>query len=610
MNYPMTVLRLLLLLVLSACGSQLVEFGIDTHTDTASDANGGDITSADGSADANTPADADSAGDADANPDTGADTGTDAAGSNAPTVVATWPVNGATGVPMGSSISAAFSKAMDAATLTELTFRVQRGSTPVLGTVSFDATTATATFGPAAVLLPSTVYTCTVTTSAKSADGIALTSDYVWAFTTTAAAAVPPTVESTTPMDNAQGVSTATKVSATFSKSMDPQSITALTFTVLQGTSPVVGAVSYDAATNTATFSPDAALKTGLIYTATLTTGVADAVGLHMALDYTWIFTSNAIAAVAPTVNSTTPLAGALLVPPAAMPTATFSKSMDPLTISDTTFLVKQGGAQVSGSVSLDSATNTATFAPDEPLEAGKLYTATITTGAKDTGGSPLALDYVWSFTTSACSQAPVVLGAAGGFAVLGGSTVTNTGPTSVTGDLGVSPGTAVTGFPPGTVMGSKQAGNPAAAQGMADLTTAYNDAAGRTLCPVSKAGNLGGMTLAPGLYKSTSSLSISSGDLTLDAQGDGDAVFIFQMASTLTTTSGRQVILANGAKASNVFWQVGTSATLGITSAFVGTIMADQAITLKTGATLTGRALARIAAVALDSNVIVMPAK
>jgi hypothetical protein len=159
-------------------------------------------------------------------------------------------------------------------------------------------------------------------------------------------------------------------------------------------------------------------------------------------------------------------------------------------------------------------------------------------------------------------------------------------------------------------VIGSKQAGNPAAAQGIADLTTAYNDAAGRTLCPVSKAGNLGGMTLAPGLYKSTSSLSISSGDLTLDAQGDSDAVFIFQMASTLTTTSGRQVILANGAKASNVFWQVGTSATLGSTSAFVGTIMADQAITLKTGATLTGRALARIAAVALDSNVIVMPAK
>jgi ABC-type Fe2+-enterobactin transport system substrate-binding protein len=121
-------------------------------------------------------------------------------------------------------------------------------------------------------------------------------------------------------------------------------------------------------------------------------------------------------------------------------------------------------------------------------------------------------------------------------------------------------------------------------------------------------AGNLGGQTLTPGLYKSTSSLSISSGDLTLDAQGDGAAVFIFQMASTLTTTAGRQVTLANGARSANVYWQVGTSATLGTTSAFQGTILADQAITLNNGATLNGRALARIAAVALDSNTIVRP--
>ena len=121
-------------------------------------------------------------------------------------------------------------------------------------------------------------------------------------------------------------------------------------------------------------------------------------------------------------------------------------------------------------------------------------------------------------------------------------------------------------------------------------------------------AGNLGGQTLPPGLYKSTGSLEISSGDLTLDAQGDGSAVFIFQMASTLQTTGGRQVILANGAKSANIFWQVGTAATLGTTSAFQGTIMADQAITLNTGATLNGRALARIGAVNLAGNAIVKP--
>ncbi len=142
----------------------------------------------------------------------------------------------------------------------------------------------------------------------------------------------------------------------------------------------------------------------------------------------------------------------------------------------------------------------------------------------------------------------------------------------------------------------------------MAALTTAYNNAQGQTLCPITIAGNLGGMTLAPGLYKSTSSLEISSGDLTLDAGGDSSAVWIFQMASSFTTTPGRKVILAGGALASNIFWAVGSSATIGTTSVMYGTIMADQAITLNTGATLNGRALARIAAVTLDSNKIVKP--
>ena len=203
--------------------------------------------------------------------------------------------------------------------------------------------------------------------------------------------------------------------------------------------------------------------------------------------------------------------------------------------------------------------------------------------------------------------EAPVPLGSATTFAVLAGSTVTSTGATTVDGDLGVSPGTTLTGAP--TVNGTTHLGDPAAAQAQLDLTTAYNDAAGRTVGAVTVAGNLGGQTLTPGLYKSTSSLEISSGDLTLDAQGDANAVFIFQIASTLTTTSGRQVILSGGAKAANIFWQVGSSATLGTTSVFKGTIMADQAITLTTGARLDGRALARIAAVTLDANIMTIPA-
>jgi len=205
-------------------------------------------------------------------------------------------------------------------------------------------------------------------------------------------------------------------------------------------------------------------------------------------------------------------------------------------------------------------------------------------------------------------AQGSVALGSAGAFVVLAGSTVTSTGATALTGDLGVSPGTAVTGFPPGTVTGAIHAGDATSAGAMADLTTAYNDAAGRTQPPVTVEGNLGGRTLTPGLYKSTSSLSISSGDLTLDAGGDPNAVFVFQVQSTLTTTTGRAVVLSGGAQASNVFWQVGSSATLGTTSTFKGTIMADQSITLNTGATLNGRALARIGAVTLEGNSVVLP--
>ena len=203
--------------------------------------------------------------------------------------------------------------------------------------------------------------------------------------------------------------------------------------------------------------------------------------------------------------------------------------------------------------------------------------------------------------------QAPVPLGSATTFAVLAGSTVTSAGATTVDGDIGVSPGTALTGAP--TVSGTIHLGDPAAAQAQLDLTTAYNDAAGRTLDAISLAGNLGGQTLTPGLYNSTSSLEISSGDLTLDAQGDANAVFVFQMASTLTTTSARQVILSGGAKAANIFWQVGSSATLGTGSVLKGNILALASITVTTGATVDGRLLARTAAVTLDANSITIPA-
>ncbi len=307
-----------------------------------------------------------------------------------------------------------------------------------------------------------------------------------------------------------------------------------------------------------------------------------------------------------PTVITTAPSPGATEVVLDQKISATFSQAMNASTLNATTFTLQRGTVAVPGVVSY--AGTTATFSPSSNLAPGTTFTATITTGATSSAGSPVASNHPWSFTTSACAETPVALGAAATFAVLAGSTVANTGPTSVVGDIGVSPGTALTGFPPGTLVGFQHAGDPAAAQGEADVSTAYDDATARTLCQVPISGDLGGRILPPGLYNSISSLAITSGDLTLDAGGNADAVFIFQMATTLTTASQRQVNLTGSAQASKVFWQVGSSATLGAMSTLPGTILAAQSITLISGATVNGRVLARTAAVVLSSNTIVTP--
>ena len=209
--------------------------------------------------------------------------------------------------------------------------------------------------------------------------------------------------------------------------------------------------------------------------------------------------------------------------------------------------------------------------------------------------------------STAGAAVAPVGLGTASSFGVLGGSTVTNTGMTIVFGDLGVSPGTAVTGFPPGIVTGTIHSADGVAAGAQSDLTTAYNDAAGR-----SPSGSVGpsigaGQSLSPGVYNATSSLDVG-GALTLDAHGDPSAVFIFQVGSTLVTDSASAVMLTNGAQACNVFWQVGSSATLGTYSSFQGSILALQSISVTTGDTIQGRALARNGAVTLDDDTIIVP--
>jgi len=197
-------------------------------------------------------------------------------------------------------------------------------------------------------------------------------------------------------------------------------------------------------------------------------------------------------------------------------------------------------------------------------------------------------------------------LGTAGSYAVLAGSTVTNTGSSVLTGNLGLWPGTAVTGFPTGIVIGGTiHAGDAAAAQAQIDLTTAYNAAMGLSPTATLTGQNLGGMVLTPGVYFFASSAQLT-GKLTLNNLGNPNALFVFQIGSTLTTASSSSVIFSNSLADPNVFWQVGSSATLGTTTAFQGNILALTSITLNTGASIgCGGALARNGAVTLDSNVI-----
>ena len=425
---------------------------------------------------------------------------------------------------------------------------------------------------------------------------------------------IPPTVISVAPVAGAASVCPNTIITAAFSVAMNSTSINSATFTLTgPGTTPVAGVVTYDASSKTATFTPSSPLALSTLYTATITIGATDEFGIALASNFVWTFTTGSNPCVPPTVISVTPPNGATSVCPSTVVTATFSQPMNPATINTTTFtLTGPGTTPVAGTVTYVVSSYVATFTPTNPLALDTLYTATITTGAQDLAGDPLANDYVWTFTTSvtAC-QAPVPLGSACSFGILGATpVVSNGGPSNVTGDVGIWPAASITGFPPGTITGSFHAGDAVAMTAQGDLTTAYNYAAAAPGGAVLTA-DIGGETLAPGVYKTTSaqpSLGIT-GNLTLDGGGNSNGVWIFQIVSSLTTAAtNSQVILTNGATAQNVFWQVGSSATLGTTTTFAGSIMAQASVTLGTGATLNGRALARTGAVTLLSNPVNVP--
>lgn len=441
-----------------------------------------------------------------------------------------------------------------------------------------------------------------------------------------------PSVSLVNPADEALEVPVNQKVAATFDREMDPASITPDTFIMVKDDEPLTAVAGAVFATGVnALFIPSVALSGLATYTATITSGVLDVAGMALANDYVWSFTTGAIPDVTPPqVSFVAPADQAAAVPVNSQVSATFSEAMNPLTLTEgSTFTLMQGLSPVAGVVTY--AGTVATFVPASNLAADTEYTATVSIAAEDLAGNPLADPYVWTFMTGSSVVAlnTISLGQASRFAVLAGYAITNVPASDITGDVGISPAaeSRIEGFAltrEGTnpysssiyVTGNIYAADQAApipsmlTTAKGDLTLAYNDAAARGPAPVGPflnpgAGNLGGLTLVPGLYRFTSE-AIATTHFTLS--GSASDVWVFQIASKLEISSGVQVFLSGGALAKNIFWQVGSSATFGTYSSFKGTVMADQSISMATGASLEGRALAFTGTIALAQNAITAP--
>ncbi len=590
-----------------------------------------------------------------------------------PTVISTSPANGALNIAINRKITATFSEAMNPGSVTAagvFSLAVTTGGAQVPGATTFVVANNTAVFSPTVNLLPNTNYTATISTAAHSVQGNGLAANYVFAFTTGAAADVTaPTIVITAPASAAVNVPTNQTITATFSKPMDPSTITAAgTFTVAVagvGGASVAGTVSYTG--TTATFKPTANLPASTQFTATITTAAKDLTGNILAAGVVpnpWSFTTGTgTDTTPPTITASSPANAATGVALNKTISATFSEAMNPLTITAagtfTLAVTGVNGAAVPGSVTYDAVTHIATFAPGANLTANTQYTATVSNAAQDLAGNPLAAGLVpnpWSFTTgnapgpvgpSLASAEP--FGAFGGGAgitnqgiltVINGNIATTGASTTITGfhdhgvgciytetplNIGLVNGNIDTAPPPPTVACPSEGTAITASianQAALDALAAFNN-----LSPASRpggidpgAGQLGGLTLAPGIYKSAGgTFMITGSDLTLDAQGDVNAIWVFQSATSLTVGAPgapRNIVLINGAQAKNVFWYVGSSATINAAGGgtMVGTIISSAAIAFSTAGnvavvTLNGRALALNASVTMVNTVINVPA-
>ena len=576
-------------------------------------------------------------------------------------VIPTVPTSDSTGVTTNAKSITAFSdKALDASTVNSNTFTLTNGTTAVPGTVTYVGKTML--FNPNLDLPANTKYTATITTGILDISGVPLlNSNKVWSFTTgDTPDIIAPTVKSIYSATNTINIPIDRIISVIFSEALDPSTVNASTFKLVTatGSTPVDGSVYYK--NNTMFFNTSVHFTPSTKYTGTVTTGVTDLAGNHLAVNEVWSFTTGVAPDItAPTVKSTYPDTNALNVPTDRIISVVFSEALNSSTVNTSTFKLATtiGSTPVNGTVSY--ANDTMVFNHAASLVASTKYTATITTGVTDLVGNHLAVNRVWSFTTAgtidpvvtpvvdpvvtpvvdpvvtpvvdpvvASGPSPVNLGTAGNFAILTKTGISTTGTTSITGDIGVSPIalTAVTGFSDtlfsdGTyatsplVTGKIYAANLTSptpsnmTTAVSDMETAYTDAAGRTTPDYTElyAGDVSGKVLTPGLYKWGTGVLVTNAGVTIS--GGATDVWIFQIAGDLTLDNGAIITLAGGALAKNIFWQVagGTGVSLGTTSQFKGIVLAQKGIVVNTGATVNGRLLAQ-SAVTLNANAVTQP--
>ena len=583
-----------------------------------------------------------------------------------PSVTATTPATatpGVTAVDTRSLVRATFSKPMQAASITATSFTLAcPAATPVAATVAYDVPSRVATLTPSLPLPPSTTCVATVAATAQDTTGLAMAAPYSWSFTTGIALAADttrPTVLLTTPASGDINVALNQRPSIVFSEPMAPASLGSTSFTLRDTatTTAVAGTVAYSADSRALVFTPTAALTAARNYTATLNASATDLAGNGLAGNtavapgagnHVWSFTTGAAAdTTPPTVTAFTPANGSTGVCLGRSASATFSEAMDASSFNTTSFSVTDNGVAVPGSVSYDASTRVASFVPASTagFAANRSFVVTLVAGSagvKDLAGNALAANVSWGFSTgNQPCLGPVNLGAAASFGAFGGAAgVTNQGiNTVIGGNVGSTAAcTLITGLHDannvytetplniGLVSGSVNCAPPApgtaatlaiATQARADAQTAYNTLAALPAGSDPGAGQLGGLTLASGVYTAAGgTFAITTGDLVLDAQGDPGAVWVFQSAAALTVglpALPRRVTLINGARAANVYWQVGSAARIEDGSRMVGTLIAPAGVTLSTAGqttqtVLTGRALGLTASVTMVNTTIVAP--